>query len=140
MTTMEQIEQSYVFKIVKRILKKQYKWIKDVELDKEDFDNYKYNIFLNLTIDPYELGEEKGWEVARWVTNEPNSSGESVYRHYESSALGMFFKGRDPNYSQTTDDIQDYIYDIVKSPAIPDDLRLPKPKDTFMIGNYISVT
>jgi hypothetical protein len=131
MTTPQDIEQSYVFKIVKRILKKQYKWIKDVEIDKEDFDNYKYNIFLTLTIDPYELAQEKDWEVARWVVNEPN---------YEASILGMFFKGRDPNYSQTTDDIQDFMYSITNSPAIPDDLRLPKPKNEFMVGNYISTT
>ena len=131
MTTIEEIEQSYVYKILKRILKKQYKWIKDVELDKEDFDKYKYNIFLNLIIDPYELAEEQGWEVARWVVNEPN---------YESSTLGMFFKGRDPNYSLTTDEVQEFMYNITKSPAIPEDLRLPRPKDEFMVGNYISTT
>jgi hypothetical protein len=131
MTTIEEIEQSYVYKILKRILKKQYKWIKDVELDKEDFDKYKYNIFLNIIIDPYELGQEKDWEVARWVVNEPN---------YEASILGMFFKGRDPNYSLTTDEVQDFMYSITNSPAIPEDLRLPKPKNEFMVGNYISTT
>jgi hypothetical protein len=125
--TIEEIEQSYVFKIVRRALLQQYKWITDVKIDKNDFDSYKHIIFLDVYIDPNLLGEEYDWEVARWV--EPG---------YSSSSVGMFFKRRHESYSEVTIEVNDFIDRVSNSPAIPNELRLTPPKDDFMVGDYIS--
>jgi hypothetical protein len=127
MITPEEVEQSYVFKIVRRALIQEYPWITEVKVDKNDYDNYKHNIFLDVYIDPHVLGEEYDWDVARWV--EPG---------YSSSSVGMFFRGRHESYSDVTQEVNDFMLRVCHSPAIPDELRLPKPKDDFVVGSYIS--
>lgn len=122
------VKKSYMFKIVKRALMNQYKWIKDVTIDEEDYEKYTYNIFLNLKIDPYMLAEENQWEVAPWVIKDPT---------YLSTGLSMFFKGRSEKYRDISDSIDDLLQDIIMSPAIPNDLRLPKPKQNFVVGSYM---
>lgn len=122
------VKKSYMFKIVKRALMNQYKWIKDVTIDEEDYEKYTYNIFLKLKIDPYMLAEENQWEVAPWMIKDPN---------YSSTGLSMFFKGRSEKYRDISDSIDDLLQDIIMSPAIPNDLRLPRPKQNFVVGSYM---
>ena len=129
--TVQELEESYMFRIIKRSIMKEYPWVKDVKIDQEDFENYKRVVFLNLSIDPYELGQEKDWEVASWVRNEP---------HYEGSTIGMFFRGRNDEYHELNDEMNTTIEYISDSPAIPDDLRLKTTRNSFSIGNFISVT
>ena len=100
--TVEQLKESYMFRIIKRALMKQYPWIKDVEIDEKDFDDYKTIIFLRAYIDPYELGEQMDWEVARWVT--PGYDG--------GTTLSLFFKGNDPDYMELTDEVNEFIDEI----------------------------
>ena len=127
MTTIEEMKQSYMFKIVRRALMREYKWIKDVMLDEEDYEQYEYNTFLILKIDPYELAEEEQWEVAPWVNKDPN---------YHSSLLSMFFKGNNKRYGELSQSIEDLLDKIVRSPAIPNELRLKPPRQGFAIGDY----
>ena len=126
--TADEVKQSYMFRIIKRALMKQYPWITNVEVNEEEFDNYFRVIFLNVFIDPYILGEEYGWEVARWV--EPG---------YNSSSVGLFLKDRHPQFSELNDEVNNFIWSVINSPAIPDELKLPKPKDDFSVGDYISI-
>jgi hypothetical protein len=126
--TYEQIKDSYPFRIVRRALMKQYPWIKDVELDQDDFDNYKTVIFLNLYIDPHMLGDENDWTVASWVKPGYNAG----------STIGMFFIERFP-YHEVSDDVNHFIDNVTDSPAIPDELRLSKPRNSFHVGSYISI-
>ena len=126
--TVEQVKESYMFRIIKKTLMREYPWIKDVEIDEKDFDDYKTIIFLRAYIDPYELGEEMDWEVARWV--EPGYDG--------GTSVGMFFKGNNPEYRELTDEINDFVDEIRISPAIPDDLKLPPPKNSWSITDFIS--
>ena len=46
-TTPEEIYNVYTFKLIKRILKKKFPWIKDVFVNQEDLDKYT-RIFLNF--------------------------------------------------------------------------------------------
>ena len=126
--TAEEVKESYMFRIIKRALMKEYPWITNVEVNEEEFDNYFRVIFLNVFIDPYILGEEYDWEVARWV--EPG---------YNSSSVGLFFKDRHPQFSELNVEVNNFIWSVINSPAIPDELKLPKPKDDFSVGDYISI-
>ncbi len=123
----EQVNNSYIFKIIKRALKTQYPWIIDVELDEHEFDNYKTTMFLNLYIDPRMLGDEYGWTVAPWV--KPG--------YDAGSTIGMFFKDR--GSLRLNDEVDDFMWDVTSSPAIPDDLKPPPPKNNFSVGSYISI-
>ena len=126
--TYDQVKDSYLFRIVKRALKTQYPWIKDVVINEDDFDKYKYNMFMDVFIDPSILAEENDWTVASWV--EPGYDG--------GSTLGMFFKDRGP-FTHINDEINDFIYDVSHSPAIPEDLRIPSSRNNFTVGSYISI-
>ena len=127
--TIEQIKESYMFRIIKKALMREYPWIKDVEVDEKDFNDYKTIIFLRAYIDPYELGEEMDWEVARWVT--PGYDG--------GTTLSMFFKRNDPDYYGLTDEVNEFIDEVRISPAIPDELKLPPPKNAWSITDFISI-
>jgi hypothetical protein len=124
----DQVKDSYLFRIVKRALMKQYPWIKDVELDKDDFDNYKTVMFLNLYIDPYILGDENDWTIASWV--KPG--------YDAGTTIGMFFNERF-QYHEISDDVNDFIGNVTDSPAIPEELKIPKPKNSFHVGSFISI-
>jgi hypothetical protein len=128
--TAEETKQSYMFKIVRRALMKEYPWINDVQLDDNEFDSYKYSNFIYLTINPIILGEEQGWDLAPWtIRNIKNNKPE------HSPVLGLYFKGGH-DYKSTVDELNDFTTDICRSPAIPDELKLPKPKNTFYISGY----
>jgi hypothetical protein len=126
--TYDQVKNSYILKIVKRALMKQYPWIKDVEIDEEDFENYNYNIFLNVFIDPSILAEEHGYTIASWVG--PGYDG--------GHGIGMFFKDRG-DFSHINKEVGNLIDDVTDSPAIPEELRLSKPKNSFHVGSFISI-
>ena len=86
--TYEQIIDNYEYKVVKRLLKKEYPWIKDVVVKDDNDEINKYNlIFLDVTIDPYELGRQEDWTVTRYLERSINEQGE-----YWSPYLSMFYK------------------------------------------------
>lgn len=118
-----------MFRIIKKALMREYPWIKDVEVDEREFNDYKTIIFLRAYIDPYELGEQMDWEVAQWVT--PGYDG--------GTTLSLFFKRNDPDYYGLTDEVNEFIDEVRISPAIPDELKLPPPKNAWSITDFISI-
>ncbi len=56
--TYEELMDNYEFKVSKKMLMREYPWIKDVTY-KNPEDINKYNlIFIDIVVDPYELAEE----------------------------------------------------------------------------------
>ena len=52
--TYQQLMDNYEFKIAKKMLKREYPWIKDVVIREDEINKWNL-IFLDVTIDPYEL-------------------------------------------------------------------------------------
>jgi hypothetical protein len=129
--TYEQLMDNYEFKIAKKMLKREYPWIKDVVIKDNDEIN-KYNlIFLDVIIDPYELGRQEDWTVTSYLSRTINDVGE-----YWSPYLSSFFKDvlwEDARPLQ--DDINKALTSIHTSPALPIDLRLPGTRK-FQIGSW----
>ena len=94
--TQEEVENNYTYKIVRKVLMSEYPWIKDVQLDVPRLENFKYVIFLDIYIDPY-----------------------------ESTILSLFFVGTSPDMSELKLDVNITIEDVQKSPAIPPEMRMP---------------
>ena len=91
--------------------------------DKDDNDEInKYNlIFLDVTIDPYELGRQEDWTVSKYLDRSINEEGE-----YWSPYLSSFY--RDIMWEDARplqNDINKALASIHSSPALPIDLRLP---------------
>jgi hypothetical protein len=132
MTTQE-IENNYTYKVIRKVLMREYPWIKDVQLDTSRMVNFKYVIFLDLFIDPYELGKEHDWTVARWIetsikNNEP----------YDSTMLSLFFVGSTDDMREQKEHVNKTISDVQESPAIPPDMRLPTSEVRLLIGSFFT--
>ena len=129
--TQQEIENNYTYKIVRKVLMREYPWIKDVRLDIPRLENFRYVIFLDLFIDPYVLGKEQEWDVARWIES-------SIKRNepYESMSLSLFFNGSTDEMRELKNEVSKTIEDVQQSPAIPYDMRLPDGR--FMVGSFFT--
>lgn len=131
--TPEQLENNYEYKVVKRALMREYPWIKDVTFTPNELDQYNL-IFLNLIVDPIQMRDTYGYGFNPWVVSRIER-GENYRGNYPS----LLF---DVSYEQGKDDIIDplnkMIEQIHKSPAIPEDMRLPKGRSfqatTFVVN------
>ena len=81
--TVEEVKDNYTYKIVRKVLMREYPWIKDVQVDVPGLEKFDYALFLDVYINPYELGEERGYNVARWIEASIRNKGNFAisYRH-----------------------------------------------------------
>jgi hypothetical protein len=128
--TYEQLIDNYEYKIAKKMLLREYPWIKDVVIREDEINKYNL-IFLDITIDPYELGRQEDWTVTRYLERSINEQGE-----YWSPYLSMFYK--DVSWEDAKplqDGINKSLESIHTSPALPTDLRLPGTRK-FQVGSW----
>ena len=111
---------------------REYPWIKDVQLDVPRLENFTYVIFLDIFIDPYELGKEQEWDVARWIDRSVEQG-----EQYESMSLSLFFVGSTEDMRELKNDVNTTIEDVQQSPAIPPEMRMPEAR--FMVGSFFTV-
>ena len=128
--TQEEVENNYTYKIIRKVLMREYPWIKDVQLDIPGLEKFEYAIFLDVYINPYELGEERGYNVARWIEQSIRNK-----EDYYTSVITMYFDGSSEEMRAITTEVNDTISATQNSPAIPVDLRLPENR-RFMVGSY----
>ena len=130
--TYEELIDNYEYKIAKKMLKREYPWIKDVVIKNDHDEINKYNlIFLDIIIDPYELGRQEDWTVSKYLDRSINEQGE-----YWSPYLSSFYKDimwEDARPLQ--DGINKSLASIHTSPAHPTDLRLPGSRK-FQVGSW----
>ena len=119
--TKEEIESNYEFKLTKKTLLRQFPWIKDM-VPCEDEEEYKSLCFVELIIDPFELAEERGWEVASYVS--PVGSF-MQHRGFTSPYLSTYYKERE-SPGEVEKQIENEMKMIHDTPAIPTDLKLKK--------------
>jgi hypothetical protein len=114
--TEQEIYDSYEFKLVRKILKKEFKWIKDIRLS-GDPNRYSTLIFVTIIMDPFECAEEEGLTVAHYIKkNKPA----------EVMSFPVFFSEsiNNPLVSNIQDEIENVFKDIKKNPSIPNELKL----------------
>ena len=128
--TAQEIENNYTYKIVRKVLMREFPWIKDVQIDIPGLEKFEYALFLDIYINPYELGEERGYNVASWIEKSIRNK-----EDYYTTVITMYFDGSSPEMRAITQEVNDTIEATQKSPAIPPELRLPENK-RFMVGSY----
>jgi hypothetical protein len=118
--TYDELINNYEFKVGKRILVREYPWIKDVVLRSPD-DINKYNlIFVDVIINPFELAQEKGWRLASYIRR-------SIERgdNFWSPYLTTYFTDIGDEARELVQGMEKTLEDLHKSPAIPQEMRLP---------------
>ena len=118
--TYEELLDNYEYKIAKKMLLREYPWIKDVVIRQDEINKWNL-IFLDIIIDPYELGRQKNWTPAKYLERMIRDNGE-----YWSPYLSTFYK--DVSWDDARplqDSINISLESIHTSPALPTELRLP---------------
>ena len=118
--TYEELIDNYEFKVGRRILVREYPWIKDVVV-KTPEDVNRYNlIFVDIIIDPFELAQEKGWRLANYIVRSIER-GDDFWSPY----LSTYFTGIGDEARDMVRRMEQTLEDLHKSPAIPQEMRLP---------------
>lgn len=121
--TKEEIEDNYEFKVMKRLIKKEYPFIMDMALT-ENWDSYSSLFFVDLTLSAPLLME---------YLNIPDTPRATRYlRAFKTSTpyLTMLFPSEYNEGDRIHDlskNIQLLMRKIHESPSMPDDMRLPRP-------------
>ena len=119
--TKEEIEDNYEFKVMKRLLKKEFPFIMDMSLT-HNWDDYKSLLFVDISISPKSLME---------YLNIPITPSSTKYLRFSSSVpyLTMLFPSQYNKGDVLTDlgkKISTMITRVRQSPSIPDEMRLPR--------------
>jgi hypothetical protein len=128
--TYEELIDNYEYKIAKKMLLREYSWIKDVVIREDEINKWNL-IFLDVTIDPYELGRQEDWTVARYLDRSIRDLGE-----YWSPYLSTFYKEVSWEDARPLQDgVNKELASIHSSPALPIELRLPGTRK-FQVGSW----
>lgn len=128
--TYEELKDNYEYKIAKKMLLREYPWIKELVIREDEINKWNL-IFLDIIIDPYELGRQKNWTPAKYLERMIKDNGE-----YWSPYLSTFYK--DASFEDTRllqKDIDKSLESIHSSPALPTELRLPGTRK-FQVGSW----
>ena len=127
--TPEEVKNNYEFKVVRRILMDKYKWITDISVDEKDLNNYNL-IFLQIHVDLDKFVKDTGAEPARWLRSFRGQD-------YTSSFISTPFQNLEYEEGRVIqDDMDDMMDKVRKTPAIPDELKLPRGR-RFTPGQII---
>lgn len=127
--TKEEVVNSYEWKLTEKILKRQFPWIKGIELDEGDVNKYNL-IFVDIIIDPYLLAKEKDWMI-NWYKVRGLRNREPMRENF----LTIYYNVSYDETKELYEEIEDTLYSVKSSKAIPDDLKLPKSR-SMGIGGY----
>lgn len=116
--TPENIYDIYVFKLIKRALKKEYPWIKDVFIKQQDLDKYG-TIFLNFDFDPEEFAQAYDIEVNSFF-DEFIQNGKYLDLSFPNLIGDMVYE----EWKDIRDDIRRLIETVSKNPTIPDEFKI----------------
>ena len=119
--TYEEFLDNYEFKVAKRMLLREYPWIKDVFFRNPEEVN-KYNlIFLDVTFDPFELAQQDGWRLASYIVR-TIERGDDFWSPY----LSIFFTTNTDDARALVQEMDKSLESIHASPAIPKEMKLPE--------------
>ena len=134
--TKEEIENSYVFKVVRRALMNELPYIKGVHVDETSIKDTYTVVFLTLDFDPFIFSLQYNIPFAKTWLNYLRLVDED-----KTSVPGIFFK---PEHREKVDlklkEIEALVNDIQKSPAIPNEYKIEKkliPLQYRVLKEYI---
>ena len=129
--TPDELRNNYEFKVVRKALMNENKWVKDVTFNDDDVNRYSL-IFLDIIVDPIEMANEYEKPFLSWV-GRSIENGEGYKATYPSLLLDIPYEEGD---NLITSPMNQMMEDIHKSPALPVELRLPQGR-SFHIGSLI---
>ena len=133
MNTKEEVENSPMFKIIKKATMRKYPWIKDMYIKSdEDVKKYSSMLFIDIDIDAQDLIDQYGWTLEPWVT--PDMQRRAFGKNHTDSVYlsVMFTKDGSQEAIDLQNEVEADMKRIQRSDAIPSDIKIDK---TFGISN-----
>jgi hypothetical protein len=128
--TREELENNYTYKVVTRVLKKQFPFITDISVSDEDLSKYKFSIFLQVSINPYILGQMFGVKVRNYVTRTLQEG-----NNYNVLYLTLLFDRSSSEMNELQELMDKVIENTSTSSSIPHEMRVVGKG--FKIGDFI---
>jgi len=127
--TKEEVQNSYEFKLTKKIVLREFPWIKDIVLPSDEEINNFGLIFCSIYFDPIELQKQEGWPFGSYMKFYFNTDmyPDKPY-YYISSYLSTIYAVDRNETIPVQEDIESTMRQVSKSPAIPSDLKLGKER------------
>ena len=137
--TKEEVQNSYEFKLTKKIVLREFPWIKDIVLPSDEEINKYGLIFCSIYFDPIELQKITGWPFASYMKYyfTKDMYPDKPY-NYISSYLSTIYNVERDETAPIQDDIEKTMKQVAKSPAIPSDLKLGKDR-SFSVGDLATI-
>ena len=137
--TPTEVENNYEFKLMKKVLRQEYPWIKDVLVPNDEEIN-KYNlIFCPIVIDPFILQKEVGLPLERWIkrylVDDYYKKKNRPYA-YVSSYISTMFNGDRDISTLLQGELDILMRSVGRSAAIPNDLKMGKGRQ-FSSGEFL---
>jgi hypothetical protein len=115
----EELYDVYTFKLIKRVLKKRFPWIKDVFVKREDLEKYNL-IFLNFNIDPYEFAKKYNHEV-KDMFDRLIKDGQYLDISHPHLLTDMTYE----EWSSIRRQMKGAINDVMDNPSVPREYKIP---------------
>ena len=128
--TAQELNDNYEYKITKRALIKEFPFIKDVSVKEEAINKWSRSIYIDLIIDPFAFAQQYGFRVWGPIINDLKRG-----ENYRSPYISIFIGNSDrvELASPINKAMDELMYGIHKSPAIPHELKLGKE---LVIGTF----
>ncbi len=125
--TEEEFISSLPYRLVERFLKRKYPWIKGV-VPTPYWDNYGHVRFIDLLIDPKELSDTFGLDLARWV----------MRGDYQAPYISLFLEdgAKSKEIADFQVDLEKSVKKIQKSVVLPEEYKSDK---IIVVGAYRSI-
>lgn len=130
--TPEQVRNSYEFKVLKRLIKDEFDFVTNIDIQDNKLNDYDL-VFLDLYVDPFKMAEAydlKVWDGLFITTMFSDMN-------FESPFPRILLNDAPPDLSRTLDgELDDIIKSVRQSNVIPNNKKLPEPR-SFKVGTWI---
>ena len=121
--TPQELENSYHYKVVKKILKREFPWIKDITFDPEEL-NKTRGIYLDFDIDPQLLSKTYNFELKGPILTAIRND-----KEYDALFLSMFGDLDAEDSNDITNKIIHIANSVGDSKAFPNELKIHGDRD-----------
>lgn len=128
--TKEQVINTYEWKIVDRIIKQEFPWITNMDVDENHLNDYNA-IFVTIGVDPKIFSEM--YDVKLSYLGEIG-----FLKNKKNSFLMLMFDITYERGKEITDDINKVFNSVHFTKALPEDMKLPNNR-MLSVGDYVFV-
>ena len=130
--TVQEVENTYHFKLAKKMVMKEYPWISDVIVDRDNLNEYRL-VFVDVIVNNDKIKSMYKWEEQPWAIYGMKQEGQ-----YVGSSLSVSYQIHRKVGEVINNRIGDIFNLINYTPAVPEELKIPFNR-YMALGNFIII-